>query len=168
MINKFKCVVTVAMGTSVFLFFGLANKQFWQLRSYKPFHAPAPLSRDLFSDGFGDKTIPDAREGARLHRILQEFTGSYLDIPADKETATSADFTEFQILHPGSVYRVGDILSVMILAKDMRNSYASLEWYCERPWNVTCNQSVYHGFAGFRSLEELGVTKEERLYFKPG
>ncbi|XP_078585240.1 NXPE family member 3-like isoform X2 [Branchiostoma floridae x Branchiostoma japonicum] len=280
MINKFKCVVTVAMGTSVFLFFGLANKQFWQLRSYRPFHAPAPLSRDLFSDGFGDKTIPDAREGARLHRILQEFTGSYLDIPADKETATSADFTEFQILHPGSVYRVGDILSVMILAKDMRNRektqggdffrakiytertkssapgrvrdfgngtygvrfrllwegdvtigvrmvhsssavrvikrlrenfptnrtkfrrryvsgnrtsdgwcssyrhdlrspegggicdfsdrYASLEWYCERPWNVTCNQSVYHGFAGFRTFEELVVTKEERLYFKPG
>ncbi|XP_035659199.1 NXPE family member 3-like [Branchiostoma floridae] len=114
--HKFKCVLTVAMGTSVFLFFGLANKQFWQLRSYKPFHAPAPLSRHLFPNGSVDKTTAD-----RLSRLLQEFTGSYLDIPTDNETATSADFTEFQILHPGSVYRVGDILSVMIRAKDMRN-----------------------------------------------
>ncbi|XP_078584347.1 NXPE family member 3-like [Branchiostoma floridae x Branchiostoma japonicum] len=118
--TKLKFVVTVAMGTSVFLFFALANKQSWQLRSYQPSRAPGPLSRNIFPNGSGDKTTPD-EEGARLSRLLQEFTGSYLDIPADNETATSADFTEFQILHPGSVYRVGDILSVLIRAKDMRN-----------------------------------------------
>ncbi|KAI8506100.1 Neurexophilin [Branchiostoma belcheri] len=304
---------------------------------------------------------PDA-EGARLSGLLREFSGSYRDIPADRDTATSAEFTEFHIPHPGSFYRVGAILFVTIRAKDMRNRppgrsvtliemarrggdhdlplhdrgganqspvvkylpenlaeaggeellqprgkpaptirldtypgnqivfraaralpplvektvggdffrakiytewtkssapgrvrdygngtygvtfrllwagivtvsvrmvhsssavrvlkrlreefptnrakfrrryvsgnrtsdgwcsshrsdlhspegggicdfsdrYASVEWYCERPWNVTCDQSVYHGFDWFRSVQELGITEEERTYFKKG
>ncbi|KAI8488100.1 Neurexophilin [Branchiostoma belcheri] len=267
---KVKFVVMVVMGTAVFLLLGWADWS-WRLRHTKhPHRGPAPKS---------DETAPDA-EAARLSGLLREFSDSYRDIPADRDTATSAEFTEFHIPHPGSVYRVGAILLVTIRAKDMRNRektgggdffrakiytektkssapgrvrdygngtygvtfrllwagnvtvsvrmvhsssavrvlkrlreefptdrtkfrrryvsgnrssdgwcsshrsdlhspegggicdfsdrYASVEWYCERPWNVSCDQSVYHGFDGFRSVKELGITEEERTYFKKG
>ncbi|XP_066291070.1 NXPE family member 3-like [Branchiostoma lanceolatum] len=76
--------------------------------------------RHIFLNDSDNNTVLDL-EGVRFGSLLQEFTGSYLEIPADKDTSTSAEFTEFHILHSGSVYRVGDILSVMICAKDMRN-----------------------------------------------
>ncbi|KAI8496939.1 Neurexophilin [Branchiostoma belcheri] len=188
-----------------------------------------------------DHFIRAEEEGARLSSVLREFSGSYRDIPPGNDTTTSAEFTQFHIVNPGSVYRVGDVLFVTIRAMDIfnrekthgrdffrakiytektkssapgrvrdygngtygvtfrllwegdvtvsvrmvhtssavrvmkrvaenfpfnRSSYAGVQWFCQKPRDVTCEQSVFHRHNGALTLDNLGLTEEEMGHFK--
>ncbi|XP_019614371.1 PREDICTED: NXPE family member 3-like [Branchiostoma belcheri] len=264
------------MGAAVYLFLGRVIEQSWRL-STQPVQTPPHVSRNIFLNSSQYKTTPE-EEGARLSSLLQEFSGSYRDIPPGNDTTTSAEFTQFHIVNPGSVFRVGDVLFVTIRAMDIFNrekthggdffrakiytektkssapgrvrdygngtygvtfrllwegdvtvsvrmihtssavrvmklvaenfpfnrsryqrkyiygnkssvswcslnlndlkdplddgicdfsdSYAGVQWFCQKPRDVTCEQSVFHRHNGALTLDNLGLTEEEMGHFK--